>query len=280
MNFESYQRTASGGDGGGDGGGHSGGHSGGNGIRATPAAARPAAAKRYHRSVLRAILFDFNGVLVDDEPIHFALFQRVLGEEAVELTREEYYRDYLALDDRACFTAALSAAGKPPDAMRLARLITRKATYYRDWIRREGHPFFPGAAELIAATLGAGHEMGLVSGALRQEIEDALDQLEVRARFKVVISAEDVEHSKPHPEGYRKALAALNGQPPLPQRLYHPHEVLAIEDTPGGLTAAAQAGLRTLAVAHTYPAEQLRDAEHVLPTLAEIDLAQLQKLYA
>jgi phosphoglycolate phosphatase/beta-phosphoglucomutase len=229
--------------------------------------------------VLRAILFDFNGVLLDDEPIHLSLFQQVLGEEGVEITREQYYGDYLALDDRACFTAALTASGNPPDAMRLARLITRKATYYRERIRREGHPFFPGAAELLTATAAAGHEMGLVSGALRQEIEDALDQLGVRKNFKVLIAAEDVEHSKPHPEGYRKALAALNDSPPLPQRLYHPHEVLAIEDTPGGIQAAAQAGLHTLAVAQTYPADRLQDADNVLPCLADIDLDRLQELY-
>jgi hypothetical protein len=67
----------------------------------------------YDPGVLRAILFDFNGVLVDDEPIHLEVFQRVLAEEGISLSAEDYFARYLGLDDRTCFAAVLGAAGEP-----------------------------------------------------------------------------------------------------------------------------------------------------------------------
>lgn len=202
--------------------------------------------------MLRAILFDFNGVLVDDEPIHLATFQRVLAEEGIGLTAEEYYRRYLGLDDRACFAAVLRAAGETPAVPRLMRLIARKAAYYQERIGEHGYPLFAGAAELVGAAADAGLMLGVVSGALRHEVDGALHQAGLAGRFKVLVTAEDVTAGKPDPEGYRRALEALNALPPLPERLLHPHEVLAVEDSPAGLTAAAEAGLVTLGIAHDY----------------------------
>jgi len=87
--------------------------------------------------VLRAVLFDFNGVLVDDEPIHLELFQRVVAEEGIALSAADYFARYLGLDDRSCFAAVLAAAGEAATVPRLMRLIARKASYYQERIRRE-----------------------------------------------------------------------------------------------------------------------------------------------
>ncbi len=228
--------------------------------------------------MLRALLFDFNGVLVDDEPIHCELLLQVLAEENIELSPEDYYRDFLGLDDRSCFVTALRARGEAADPVRLARLVARKAAYYRQRIRHQGYPFYPGVAELVAQT-ATELVLGVVSNALRSEVEGALDQLDLRTAFKVLITRADVEHPKPDPEGYREAVARLNSRPPLPERLFHPHEVLAIEDSPTGLQAATQAGLRTLGVAHTRPIEELTDAEHRVPALATTDLSQIEALF-
>lgn len=230
--------------------------------------------------MLRAILFDFNGILVDDEPIHLELFQRVLGEEGIELPAEDYYRDYLGLDDRACFAAVLARAGEDVAPGRLVRLIARKATYYQARVRREGYPFFPGAVELVLEAATAGLMLGVVSGALREEVEGALSQPSVRDRFKVLVTAEDVEESKPDPQGYRRALELLNAQPPLPERLVHPHEVLAVEDSPAGLAAARDSGLVTLGVAQTYAGDRLSGADLVVPRLDGLGLEGLQALFA
>ncbi|HVT59115.1 MAG TPA: HAD family phosphatase [Thermoanaerobaculia bacterium] len=230
--------------------------------------------------MLRAILFDFNGVLVDDEPIHLELFQRVLDEEGVALAAADYYQSYLGLDDRSCFAAVLRSAGGEASPTRLMRLIARKASYYQERIRERGYPFFSGAAELVSAAASAGLVLGVVSGALREEVEGGLRQAELLALFKVLITAEDVVEGKPDPEGYRRALDALNELPPLPERLFHPHEVLAVEDSPAGLASAAEAGLATLGVAHTYRPALLRAADAVVENLQGLTVARLASLFA
>lgn len=230
--------------------------------------------------MLRAILFDFNGILVDDEPVHLEMFQRVLAEEGISLTSEEYYRDYLGLDDRGCFAAVLQKAGEPATVPRLMRLIARKASYYQERMRQSGYPFFPGAAELVRELAAAGRMLGIVSGALREEVEGALRQAGLADRFKLLVTAEDVSEGKPDPEGYRRALEGLNSLPPLPERLFHPHEVLAIEDSPAGLSAAADVGLSTLGVAHTYPPERLRSADAVAASLEGMTVERLERLLA
>ncbi len=225
--------------------------------------------------MLRALLFDFNGILVNDEPLHFALFRRVLGEEGVDLTREDYYGRYLGFDDRDCFAAALAAAGEACPPQRLARLVARKAAYYREEIRRDGYPLFAGAAELVREAAAAGLTLALVSGALREEVVGGLEQAGIAALFKVLVAADDVERGKPDPEGYALALAAINGEPPLPARLIHPHECVAIEDSPAGLEAARACGLRTLGVAQTYPREALAQADAVIGQLDGFRLGEL-----
>jgi HAD superfamily hydrolase (TIGR01509 family) len=230
--------------------------------------------------VLRGVLFDCNGVLVDDEPLHLELFRRILGEEGIPLGEDEYYRYFLGFDDRGAFRAALVRHGQDASAARVARLITRKAAYYRERVRRDGYRFFPGALELVRDLAGAGLTLGVVSGALGDEVEGALAQAAVRELFKAVVVAEDVEAGKPSPEGYLRALADFNVRQPLPERLFHPHEVLAIEDSPAGLEAAAAAGLVTLGVAHSRPAEELGRAHAVVADLGGLTLERLQRIYA
>jgi HAD superfamily hydrolase (TIGR01509 family) len=233
--------------------------------------------------VIRAVLFDFNGVLVDDEPIHLEVFQRVLAEEGISLSAEDYAARYVGLDDRTCFAAVLGRAGEsahPPDIPRLMRLVARKASYYQERIRRGGYPFFPGALELVTGLAAARRMLGVVSGALREEVDGALRQAGILDRFKVLVTTEDVDEGKPHPEGYLKALESLNSQPPLPERLLHPHEVLAVEDSPAGLAAAAEVGFPTLGVAHTFPAARLSGADVVTPSLRDLTPEGLDRLFA
>jgi HAD superfamily hydrolase (TIGR01509 family) len=229
--------------------------------------------------MFRAVVFDFNGVLVDDEPIHFELFQLVLGEEGLGLSAEEYYEQYLGFDDRDCFEAVLRRSGVETSLPRVLRLVARKAAYYQQRIRAQGYPFFPGSIELVREVAGAGLTLGLVSGALREEVLGALSQEGLADLFKSLVTAEDVERGKPDSEGYRRVLAELNSQPPFPERLLHPHEVVAIEDSPAGLEAAADAGLRTLGVAHTYPPVALKGADAVVPHLRGLALRRLEQLF-
>jgi beta-phosphoglucomutase len=134
--------------------------------------------------------------------------------------------------------------------------------------------------ELVQALAAGGRMLGVVSGALREEVEGALRQAGLLDRFKVLVTAEDVAEGKPDPEGYLKALESLNSQPPLPERLLHPHEVLAVEDSPAGLAAAAEVGFPTLGVAHTFPAGRLSAADAVAASLRELTPEGLDRLFA
>src|SRR5262249_39202616 len=156
------------------------------------------------------------------EPIHLEAFQQMLGEEGVSLTAEDYYRRYLGHDDRSCFAAVLAAAGEELSMLtmpRLMRLIARKSSYYQERIRERGYPLFPGTAELVRELAGAGRMLGIVSSALRDEVEGALRQSGLRNSFKVLITAEDIAEKKPDPEEYLQTLEALNTIPPLPEHL-------------------------------------------------------------
>ncbi|HEX4964087.1 MAG TPA: HAD family phosphatase [Thermoanaerobaculia bacterium] len=230
--------------------------------------------------MIRAVLFDFNGVLVDDEPIHLEVFQRILAEEGIALSADDYWTRYLGLDDRSSFAAVLGSAGRTATVPLLMRLVARKAAYYQEHVRRGGYPFFPGAVELVGALAGRGRMLGVVSGALREEVEGALRQAGLLDRFKVLVTAEDVTEGKPDPEGYLKALESLNAHPPLPERLLHPHEVLAVEDSPAGLAAAAEVGFPTLGVAHTFPAGRLHEADTVVASLRDLTPDRLDRLFA
>jgi beta-phosphoglucomutase len=229
--------------------------------------------------VLRAILLDFNGVLVDDEPIHFELMQKVLLEEGFILERETYFSNFLGVTDRACLQGFLRLQGEDPPPERVSRLLARKAAYYQQRMWRAGFPVVPGAVELVEQAAARGFMLGVVSGALRDEIDAALDQMDIARHFKTIVSAEDVEASKPSPEGYRKGLSGLNGSPPLPARLLHPHEVLAIEDSPAGIEAANAAGLPTLGLGHPYAGDRLGHAERVVPTLVGLGIEGINALF-
>ncbi len=219
-------------------------------------------------SDLRAVIFDFNGVIVDDEPLHFELFQRVMTEEGLSLSEETYHEKYLGYDDRGCFTAALTDAGREEqagDAHHLNQLIARKAAYYLDAIK-ERYLLFPGVVELVRRLAGR-FPLAIASGALRDEIELVLNRAEIRDCFRVIIAAEDVSACKPDPEGYLKALASLNSLGPHKQ----PNECLVIEDSIAGVEAAKRAGMRCLAVTNSYAAEELKEADWIVSSLVDCD---------
>ncbi len=154
-----------------------------------------------------AVIFDFNGVLVDDEAVHFALFREVLAQEGVAITERDYHERYLGYDDRGCFEAALADAGQRADRERLDQLIAQKARRYVE-VASQGLRFFAQAAEILGA-VAARWPVAICSGALRPEIEYALQRLGRLDQITAIISAEDTKKGKPDPEGYQLALAAL-----------------------------------------------------------------------
>lgn len=216
-----------------------------------------------------AVIFDFNGVLVDDEAIHFALFQEVLAQEGVAITERDYHERYLGYDDRGCFEAALADTGQSADRKRLDQLIAQKAQRYVE-VAGQDLRFFPEAAETLGA-VAARWPVAICSGALRPEIEYALRRLGRLDQITAIISAEDTDNGKPDPEGYRLALAALQGRRcnghdlTLPQHQktqlnLEAVNCLVVEDSLAGIVSAKGAGMWAVGVPNTYTAHQLRDA--------------------
>ena len=217
----------------------------------------------------RAIIFDFNGVISDDEPLHLEVMRRVLAEERIAISDEDYWTKYIGRDDRHCFTTALTEAGREaPDQATLDNLLTHKTNYYLEAVAA-GPQFFPGVIELIER-LASIYPLAIASGALRPEIEAVLAGGGIRDRFRVVISSEDVSASKPDPEIYLHALAELNASIEDAPSI-SPFECLVIEDSRAGIKAAHRAGMRCLAVATSFPAAALTEADWVFENIARID---------
>lgn len=226
--------------------------------------------------MIRAVIFDFNGVLLDDEHVHFSLFREVLAPEGVALTQDLYHDKYLGYDDRGCLEAALLDAGKDASPNRVDALIARKAERYFE-VAEEGLNFFPSAAECLAA-LSKRWPLAICSGALRPEIVFALKLLHATDQVAAIVSAEDTSRGKPDPEGYLLALAALRKVLPDLQA----DQCLVIEDSLAGIISAKGAGMHAVGVSNTYGVADLADAgaEFVLPGLVPMTPAWIDEHFA
>ncbi len=223
--------------------------------------------------MLRTVIFDFNGIIVDDEPIHFKLFQRVLGEEGIVLTEEAYYARYLGFDDRGAFMAGFRDNNRPLTDDKLVELVDRKAAYYQQAIR-DHVVIFPGVKTLVYK-LAPSVPLAVASGALRHEIATILTTAGLLNYFQVIVSAEDVMQGKPEPEIFLRVLAKLNASA-SPQ--IEAANCVVIEDSKEGIRGARAAGMKCLAVTNSHPAELLGEANVVVKSLEEVTLSLLQKL--
>ena len=212
---------------------------------------------------VEAVIFDFDGVIVDTEPLHYAAFQRLLEPQGLGFSWEAYVETYMGFDDRDAFIEAYQVHGARLSASELQELIDKKAQLFQEIIR-DGISAYAGVVDLIRI-IHAGHTpLAICSGALRSDIAPILETLDIADCFDIIVTAEDVAKSKPDPECYRVAHARLNQC-----RLLNlpPEQVLAIEDTPAGIAAAKGAGLRVIAVTNSYPAPQLTQADLIVETL-------------
>jgi beta-phosphoglucomutase len=222
--------------------------------------------------MIRAIIFDLDGTLADTEPLHFDAFSRVLRAEGIELDRAEYFSRLIGLDDRDCFAAVLRENGRATDDGVLAALSARKAAIYQEMIVGRDVTF-PGASDFVQLCARR-FPLIVATGTLRVEAELILKRAGIRELFADIIAAEDVEHGKPAPEGFEKALGRLGFlmrlRPPLEAA-----ECLVIEDTVAGVEAGRRAGMRVMAVCNSARAEALKAAEIVRNSLAESDLDEI-----
>lgn len=218
-----------------------------------------------------ATLLDFDGVLVDSEPVHLAAFNDVLARHGVAITEAEYTKRYLSLDDAGVFRAVLSRGGRTLREDEVRTLVAAKAPRFMERFEEAFRPF-PGAADLIARRAARG-PVGIVSGALESEIEFALKKMDVRNSVAFIVSAEKTLASKPDSASFLLGVSEL-------QRIGHQGGTVAVEDSIGGVTAAKRAGLRCVGVSHSYSRDDLllAGADAVVANLAALTDGVLESL--
>jgi len=223
--------------------------------------------------MLQAIVLDFDGVVVNSEPLHLRAFQEVLAVEGQALSAQEYYDVYVGLDDVGMFNAFAEHRGLPGDAAWVRQMVTSKAARMQVLLA-EGSPLFAGAADRIRE-LAAAVPIAIASGALRQEILHVLEAAGLASAFSVIVAAGETARGKPAPDPYAQAVTLLAR---LTGIAMNPSRVVAVEDTIQGLASAREAGLRTVAVTTTYPPEALAEADVVVSSLREVSIELLERV--
>jgi beta-phosphoglucomutase len=220
--------------------------------------------------MLHGLVLDFDGVVVDSEPVHLRASQAVLAGRGIELPADDYYGRYVGLDDATMFARIGEDCGCPLEPW-LDEILREKSDRVASWTS-QGTAFFPGVPEHIRE-LARTAPIAIASGAVRPEIERALDEARLTDVVRVIVAAGDTPRGKPYADPYRRAVALLGQQKGC---LLDPARVVAVEDTLRGLQSAATAGLRTIAVTTTFPAGVMHRADLVVRSLVSITPRMLE----
>ncbi len=228
---------------------------------------------------LKAVLFDFNGVIINDERIHAKLIEELLIAENLRPKRDEFRQICLGRSDRTCIRDLLASRGRVVSEGYLAQLIERKAQSYQQYLETtDPLPIYPGLAEFLAKLREMQIVVAAVSGALRREIEIVLNRANLAEHFAAIVAGDDLTASKPEPDGYLLAVERLKQL--YPDLHLEARECLAIEDTLAGIEAAKQAGIQVVGVSNSYPLHMLqRHANWAVDCLSDLELDRVQQVY-
>jgi len=228
--------------------------------------------------MIKAVIFDFDGVIADSEEIHYRAFVEVLEPYGIHLDHKVYWDTYLGYNDRDAYRHINADNGNVLSEEQIDWLIDEKAVVFDEIIRRDG-VIIDGVFEFLKMLKDNSIPMAICSGASWMDIENVFKATEKRTgcdlakAFKVIVSADDVIKGKPHPEGYLLALNKLNSI--LGQEI-QPSECLVIEDSHWGIEAGKAAGMKVLAVTNSYPREQLeKAADTVVDTLKTLCITDI-----
>jgi HAD superfamily hydrolase (TIGR01509 family) len=226
--------------------------------------------------MLKAVIFDFDGVITDSEILHLRAFNRSLIPFGVEITTKDYYKEYLGFSDFDCYKLLIEKGLLKIDERQIDDIIKEKSKIFEELTKTEGRTI-EGVQEFLQMLEQNNIPMAICSGSLLVEIEVMLEESNLRHFFAEIVSAEQVKKGKPHPEGFLLAVQKLN-------KNYHPpitaNECIVIEDSNWGLQAGKAAGMHTIAVTNSYDAEQLTIAEKIVARLNELTIDDLQQLCA
>lgn len=227
---------------------------------------------------LKAVLFDFNGVMINDEAIHENIIDRLMLDENLQLKRGEFREICLGRSDRTYITELLKRRGRYLTETYLDRLLLGKTQAYQEKIDSlETLPVYDGLAEFIDKIRVSGLKMAVVSGAMRSDIELVLNRSGLAANFELIVAGDDLAASKPEPDCYLLAVELLNQK--YPDFNLRAIECLALEDTFAGIEAAKKAGMQVAGVTHTYPFHMIqRQANWTVDYFADLELDRVAQL--
>ena len=223
--------------------------------------------------MLRAVIFDFDGVIIDSEGLHLKAFNQALAPYNINISTEDYFAEYLGLSDRDLFNAFLEKNLLQTDSDTLDKLLEQKPIAFENLINE--CKAITGVREFLEMLRKNDILMAICSGALLNEIKIVLSSNNLARFFEVIVSAEQVQRGKPHPDGFELTLKKLNK---LKNQNIPPTECIAIEDSHWGLEAAAAARMHTIAITNSYSAESLKPAEKIIDSLTDLTINDLRKL--
>ena len=219
-------------------------------------------------AVIQAVVFDFDGVLADSEPLHLEAYQAMLEPQGIHLDKDTYCERYLGYDDEGALRKIAEDNGLLLGDEEIEMLVVEKGHVFEALVGTRD-VLYPGAADCVRR-LAAAWPVGIASGALRADIDLMLRGAGLHDRFRFIVAAGDTERTKPAPDPYLRA-AELHGVPAA--------ACVAIEDSRWGLESARAAGLRTIAITHTYPRHELAaHADVVVDSLAQLTRELLAQL--
>jgi beta-phosphoglucomutase len=226
--------------------------------------------------MLQAVIFDFDGVIADSEPLHLQAYQSVLGPEGIELDKKDYYERYLGYDDAGLFEALAKDRGIAVNTGTIDKWIASKSRIIEGMLSNDS-VLFPGAAACVK--MFSEHvPVAIASGALEPEIVMVLEHAGLRNCFVSIASASDGVRGKPAPDLYLLAIAKLRHRLKGQTDPFNPAQCVAIEDSHWGLESARRAGLWCVAVTHTYPASELGRADLVVDRLSDLTFSNVEEI--
>lgn len=228
---------------------------------------------------LKAVLFDFGGVIINDEMMRKQLVEALLVEENLRPNSDEYCRQCLGRSDRACLTALFELRGRIMTPQYFQQLSDRKATRYQTALAGlDKLPIYPGLTDFLFQLRAAHIATAIVSGSARAEVMAVLDRAHLIEQFTVVVAGEDIALGSPEPDGYLTAIDHLNQK--TPSLHLTAGDCLVIDDTPAGIQAAKAAGMAVVGVANTYPFHMMqRQANWAVDYLSELEIERIRRVF-
>jgi beta-phosphoglucomutase len=226
--------------------------------------------------VLKAVIFDFDGVISDSEPCHLAACNKVLADFGIQISKEEYYAEYLGFTDYELFKDIEKQHKTDFEGISIEQLIEQKAEIFQELIGQTDH-LIDGVVELIEELRKNNIKIAINSGAIAADIKIMLAGSPIENSFDIIVSADDITKSKPDPQGYRLALEKLNA---VSDSQISAKQCAVIEDSRWGIVSAKKAGMHIIAVTSSYTADELKDAEMIINSVRQLKISDMQKLCA